>query len=380
MMEEKILYGYTGLFDTPDEIIEAAEKTSAEGFEKYDVHTPYPVHGMDSAMKLKPSKLPYIALAVGLSAMVSMFLFMYWMTSIDYPVIVGGKPFFSFPAWIPVLFEITVLSASIATVVSMIAIFFKFPNLSHPLHDTDFIKRVTSDKYGISIEADDPKFSEEYANTFLSSIGAKDITPIYWDYDEVSFSNTVLQPKFLTFLLVVALTVSGTTYFTLNKLMFMVPFNWMREQEKYIPQEVSEFFDDGFSMRNPIEGTVSRNNMPFRYAGNPEAASEALINPLSMNEANLKLGKNKFDIYCSPCHGYFGEGDSRLNGQFPNPPSLHSAQARNWSDGRFYAVLMDGQNVMPSYASQLSRNERWAVILYVRALQRSLNAEESDLK
>ena len=61
-MDEKILYGYTGLFDTPDEIIEAAEKVSAEGFEKYDVHTPYPVHGMDSAMKLKPSKLPYIAL------------------------------------------------------------------------------------------------------------------------------------------------------------------------------------------------------------------------------------------------------------------------------------------------------------------------------
>ncbi len=379
-MDEKILYGYTGLFDTPDEIIEAAEKTSAEGFEKYDVHTPYPVHGMDSAMQLKPSKLPYIALAIGLSAMVGMFLFMYWMTTIDYPVIVGGKPFFAFPSWIPVLFEITVLSASIGTVVSMIAIFFKFPNLSHPLHDTDFMKSVTCDKYGISIEADDPKYDEEYARTFLSSIGAKNITPIYWDNEEVNFKNTVLQPKFLIFLLVVALLVSGTTYFTLNKLMFMVPFNWMREQEKYIPQEVSTFFEDGFSMRNPVQGAVARGNMPYKFADKPDVAGEALVNPLSMTKENMELGKDKFDIYCSPCHGYFGEGDSRLNGQFPNPPSLHSAKARDWSDGRIYAVLMDGQNIMPSYASQLSRNERWAVIMYVRALQRSLNAKESDLK
>lgn len=379
-MDEKILYGYTGLFDTPDEIIEAAEKTAAEGFQKYDVHTPYPVHGMDAAMKLKPSKLPYIALVVGLSALFVMFIFMYWMTTIDYPVIVGGKPFFSFPAWVPVLFEITVLSASIGTVVTMIAIFFKFPNISHPLHDTDFIKSVTSDKYGISIEAEDPKFDEEYVRSFLASIGAKSITAIYWDNDEVNFKNTVLQPKFITFLIVVALAVSGTTYFTLNKLMFMVPFNWMREQSKYIPQEVSTFFPDGFSMRVPVKGTVARGNMPYRYTGDPDAAGKELINPLAITEKNLELGKKKFDIYCSPCHGYFGKGDSRLRGQFPNPPSLHSEKVRNWSDGRIYAVLMDGQNVMPSYASQLNRNERWAVILYVRALQRSLNAKESDLK
>ena len=94
---------------------------------------------------------------------------------------------------------------------------------------------------------------------------------------------------------------------------------------------------------------------------------------------NLEIGKIKYDIYCSPCHGYFGEGDSRLNGQFPNPPTLHSAKARDWSDGRIYSILMEGQNIMPSYAYQLDRNERWAVILYMRALQRSLNAKESDL-
>ncbi len=377
-MDEKILYGYTGLFDTPDEIIEAAHKTAESKFKKYDVHTPYPVHGMDSAMKLKPSRLPYVALVVGLSAMFGMLGFMYWISTIDYPVIVGGKPFFSFPAWVPVLFEITVLSASIATVVSMIAIFFKFPNISHPLHDTGFMKAVTSDKYGISIDVTDDENAEE-AKSFLESIGAKNVTAIYWDNDEANFKNSVLQPKFLALLLVLVIGVSGATYFTLNKLMFMTPFNWMREQEKYIPQEKSTFFSDGFAMRNPVAGTVQRGLLPYKFTKNPDESAE-LANPLEITKANLDLGKKKFDIYCSPCHGYFAEGDSRLRGQFPNPPSLHSEKVRNWTDGRIFNVLTDGQNVMPSYSYQLTRNERWAVILYVRALQRSLNAKESDLK
>lgn len=377
-MDEKILYGYTGLFDTPDEIIEAAHKTAESKFKKYDVHTPYPVHGMDSAMKLKPSRLPYVALVVGLSAMFGMLGFMYWISTIDYPVIVGGKPFFSFPAWVPVLFEITVLSASIATVVSMIAIFFKFPNISHPLHDTDFMKSVTSDKYGISIDLTDDENVDE-AKAFLQSIGAKNITAIYWDNDEANFKNSVLQPKFLALLLVLVIGVSGATYFTLNKLMFMAPFNWMREQAKYIPQEKSTFFSDEFAMRNPVAGTVQRGLLPYKFTKKPDESAE-LANPLEVTKANLDLGKKKFDIYCSPCHGYFAEGDSRMRGQFPNPPSLHSEKVRQWTDGRIFNVLTDGQNVMPSYSYQLTRNERWAVILYVRALQRSLNAKESDLK
>ena len=377
-MDEKILYGYSGLFDTPDEIIEAAEKVADSKYENYDVHTPYPVHGMDAAMKLSPSRLPYVALVVGLASMLGMLAFMYWITTTDYPVIVGGKPFFSFPAWVPVLFEVTVLSASIATVVAMIAIFFKFPNLSHPLHDTDFMRAVTADKYGISIEVKDGE-NEEVVKDFFETIGAKNISAVYWNNEEATFKNTVLQPKFLTLLLVLFIGVSGATYFTLNKLMFMVPFNWMREQEKNIPQEQSTFFEDEFAMRQPVTGTIARGNMPYKFIGKPDVAGAELVNPLPVSKMNLELGKIKYDIYCSPCHGYFAEGDSRLNGQFPNPPTLHSAKAREWSDGRIYSILMEGQNIMPSYAYQLDRNERWAVILYMRALQRSLNAKESDL-
>ncbi|MBN1299656.1 MAG: DUF3341 domain-containing protein [Melioribacteraceae bacterium] len=379
-MNDKILYGYTGVFDSPDEIIRAADKTAEEGYKKFDVNTPYPVHGMDKAMKLPPSKLGYAALVFGLSGTVSALLLMFWISVIEYPIVIGGKPFFAFPAFVPVIFEVTVLAASIATVVTMIAVFFKFPNLSHPLHDTEYMKKVSSDKYGLCIQAEDENFNENNVKGFLAGLGAKDISPVYYDSEEISVKHVLLEPKFIGILIVAAVVTSGTVYFGLNKLMFMVPFNWMVDQEKTVPQEASTFFADGFAMRPPVNGTVMRGTLPYQFKGNPEDAGKFLKNPLPQTEENFTLGKMKYDIYCSPCHGYFGEGDSRLRGQFPNPPSLHSEKLRNWSDGSIYHVITDGQNIMPSYETQLTRQERWATVLYIRALQRSLNAKESDLE
>ncbi|NOX17360.1 MAG: DUF3341 domain-containing protein [Chlorobi bacterium] len=378
-MDNKTLYSYTALFRTPDEIIHAAEAVQEKGYVKYDVNTPYPVHGMDKAMKLKPSRLPFVSMFFGFSGTFFSLFMMYWMASIDYPVIVGGKPFFSFPAYVPIMFELTVLSAAVMTVIVMLAVFFKLPNLRHPFHDTDYMKAVSSDQYGISIEAEDEKFNEEEIKALFEELGAHKIEPIYFDDEEYTFKQTVFEPKFISLLVIVGLLVSGTTYFSLNKLMNMIPFNWMRFQSKVITQEESTFFSDGFGMRMPVKGTVAREHIPYLYADKPEEAAVNLVNPLPVTKANLELGHTKFNIFCSPCHGYFGEGDSRLRGQFPNPPSLHSEKVRNWKDGRIYHVLMEGQNSMPSYASQLNYNERWAVILYIRVLQRSLNAKETDL-
>ena len=104
-----------------------------------------------------------------------------------------------------------------------------------------------------------------------------------------------------------------------------------------------------------------------------------LANPFLPTNENIELGKAKYFTYCSPCHGYFADGDSRLRGQFPNPPTLHSKRAIDFSDGMIYHIITNGQNVMPSYASQISREERWAIVNYVRVLQRAKNASDSDL-
>ncbi len=372
----KKLYGLAALFKTPDEIIEVAKKTSAAGYQKYDIHSPYPVHGIERAMKLKPSKLGFITLVFGLTGSALALLLMYWTMSVDYPMIIGGKPFFALPAFIPITFEVTVLLATLATVIGMITFFFRFPENDHPLHDTDYMKKVSCDHYGLVIESKDKLFDEAKVREFLNSLKPESIEEIYYPEKE---TYPVLEPKFVTFLIIIAVVTSGITYFALNKLLYMQPFTWMMEQPKLNPQKPSTLFADGFGMRTPVQGTVARGFLPYPYMGqnNP---TEFLQNPYLPTKENLQLGEQKYLTFCSPCHGNFGDGDSRLRGQFPNPPSLHSTRAREFSDGMIYHIITNGQNIMPSYASQVTREERWAIVNYIRVLQRAKNAKSSDLQ
>ncbi len=379
-MSEKILYSYTGIFDTPDQIIHAAKKAVEAGYTKFDINTPYPLHGMDKAMKLKPSKLGYFALVFGLSGTLASLLAIWWMSAIDYPIVIGGKPLFSFPAYVPIMFEVTVLFAAILTVLTMLLGFFKLPNNTHPLHGTEYMKKVSADKYGISIQVENPAFDETSVRKFLEGVNASVITPIYWNEDEINHRHKILEPKFVMFLIGTAVITAGVTYFSLNKMLYMVPFNWMSEQNKLSAQHQNKIFTDGYGMRTPVTGTIARGFLPYQFKGQPDLAGEKLINPIPVSKQSLDLGQKKFDTFCSPCHGFNGDGASRLRGQFPNPPSLHSEKVRNWSDGRIFAVVTEGQNIMSSYATQLSGDERWAVINYIRTLQRALNAKESDLQ
>jgi hypothetical protein len=375
MHNDKKLFGIAATFITPNEIINAARKIAAAGFSQFDVNTPYPVHGMDDAMKLKPSKLGFVTLVMGLLGASSALLFMYWTMSVDYRIVIGGKPFFALPAFIPVTFEVTVLLATVATVVAMIALFFRLPNNKHPLHDTEYMKSVSADKFGIIIETSDVKFDEKTVKEFIQNLHPFNVEMIYYPEEE---SYPIFQPKFIAFLIVIVVLVSGTTYVTLNKLLYITPYNWMMEQDKLNPQKESNLFADKYGMRIPVEGTVARGFIPYPFKGQTNP-TEVLSNPFLPTKENLALGKAKFNIYCSPCHGYFADGDSRLRGQFPNPPTLHSQRALDFSDGMIYHIITNGQNVMPSYASQITRDERWAIVNYVRVLQLAKNAKDSDL-
>ena len=379
-MNGRPLYSLTALFDTPDEIIHAAGEASNAGYTRYDVHTPYPVHGMDGAMKLRQSRLGIFTFFFGILGTVSIVAFMSWITVSDYPLVIGGKPFWTWPAFVPIAFEITVLLAAVLTVATMIVLYFRFPNLSHPLHDTSYMKKVSSDKFGVSIQADDPKFDESSASEFLRSIGGKEITPIYFDTEDLAHGQKLFDLRFIGVLALTAILVSGVTYISFNKLLFMQPFSWLSEQNKLKAQKPSNFFKDGIGNRPPVEGTIAREFLPYPFKGKPDEAGKNLVNPLLPTAANLERGKSKFLTFCGPCHGNFARGDSRLQGQFPNPPTLHSDKVRNWPDGNIYNVITEGQNAMPSYASQVPREDRWAIVLYIRALQRAENPKESDLK
>ncbi len=370
------LFGITALFDNPDSIINAAKKVVSEGYKKFDINTPYPLHGMDSAMGLKRSKLGFVTLFFGFSGTAFILLFMYWSMSVDYPMVIGGKPYFALPAFIPITFEFTVLLAALSTVFGMIIAFFNLPYNNHPLHDTDYMKRVSVDRYGLVILADDLLFDENKVQELFRSLGAVEMEKVYYP-EKVSYP--VFDAKFITFLIIVAAAVSALTYFTLNKFMYMVPYNWMSEQDKVIPQEKSVFFADKFGMREPVEGTVARGFVPYPYMGIAEP-KEYLVNPVLPTKESIALGKRKFLTFCSPCHGNQADGDSRLRGQFPSPPSLHTQRAIDFPDGRIYHVITNGQNAMPSYAAQVTREERWSIVNYIRVLQRSKNATDEDIK
>jgi mono/diheme cytochrome c family protein len=238
------------------------------------------------------------------------------------------------------------------------------------------MKKVSQDHYGVVIEASDPKFNESSAKEFLKSLNPVFVDIVYYPEKEI---YPIFQPRFLTFLAGTAVVVSLGTYFTLNKVLYLDPFNWMMNQPKVIPQSRSEFFPDERGMQMPVEGTVARGFIPYPFMGETNPA-EVLSNPYPPAKENLQLGERKYLTYCSPCHGNYGDGDSRLRGQFQNPPTLHSERARNFSDGMIYHIMTNGQNIMPSYASQVTREERWAIVNYIRVLQRAKNAKNTDIE
>lgn len=160
-MDDKNLYGVACLFKDPNKIIQLVKKIAELGFKNWDVHSAYPLHGIPKAMRLKWSPLGYIALILGLTGTLFGLFLTCWTMSVDYPLIIGGKPWFSFPAFVPVLFELTVLLASVGTAIVMLFVIFKLPNNHHPLNDSEYLIKVSSEYYGLVVEAKDPNFDYE---------------------------------------------------------------------------------------------------------------------------------------------------------------------------------------------------------------------------
>jgi len=132
-------------------------------------------------------------------------------------------------------------------------------------------------------------------------------------------------------------------------------------------------------MRMPVPGTVDRNQEIYHFL-TPEEAGANLKNPLPRTQAVLLRGQAMFNTYCIVCHGPNGEGDGFVVPKIPRPPSLQSDKIIKYPDGSIYHIITRGQNIMPSYASQIVSNDRWAIIHYLRALQRSKHPTPEDVK
>lgn len=167
-------WGLLAEFETPGAIFGACEKVRDAGFTRWDSHTPYPVHGLDKAMGLKPSRLPFVVLVLGLSGAALAFGLQYWVSVHAQPSIISGKPLNSWQAFVPVTFEVGVLFGALGAVFGILH-FSKLPQLYHALFRSRRFERVTNDRFFISIEADDPKYQGQETADFLTSIGAVNV-------------------------------------------------------------------------------------------------------------------------------------------------------------------------------------------------------------
>ncbi len=176
--ESKNLYGILAEFKNPKALVDASARVVEAGYDKFDTYSPYPIHGIDKAMKLPKSKLGLIVFGHAILGFTGAIAMMYWMSVIDYPINISGKPFFNAPAWVPITFELTVLLSAFGAVFGM---FFLngLPRLNNPLFEVERFKKATDDGFFVCIEAKDSKFQEDLVRQLFEEAGATHIEEVY---------------------------------------------------------------------------------------------------------------------------------------------------------------------------------------------------------
>lgn len=432
---DKKFIGLLAQFEDPKTLVEACDHARRSGYKKMDAYSPFPVHGIDPAIGIERTSLPFLVLAIGLGACLAGLILQYYTNNQisilglfpGYDFKISGKPYFSLPANIPVTFEIIVLSSAFATFLGMWALN-GLPRLANPLHRISRFKRVTNDKFFLMIEERDPDFDREKTEEQLKSWGASFIEECAEDQTDHQLPAWVRTAGILIAFLcllppVIIFRMAGMT----NRAprMHVVPdMDW---QHKNKTQTVSPnfrpigdpdyLFVDGRAMREPIPGTIARGQLftdseyyrgiqagstevavtaatgSFTSVGgiaNQEAAEEAEPNWITafpddvhLDAALLQRGKNRFEIYCSACHGYAGNGDGLVNqhalslsasgkAAWTAAKSLHEPDVKSNDKnpvGRIFDTISNGRSSMGPYKDQISVEDRWAIVAYVKALQ-----------
>jgi hypothetical protein len=178
-MKDNNIYGILAEFDTTSEIVRAAEKMRDAGYTKTDAFSPFPIHEMDEALGIKRTILPYLVFGGGIAGLLLGFALQIGTHAIEYPIIVGGRPHISIPAFIPPAYELTILLASFTAVFGMLLLN-GLPKPYHPVFNVPRFNLASREKFFLLIEAEDPKFDYEETKEFMESLGPQEV----FDVDE----------------------------------------------------------------------------------------------------------------------------------------------------------------------------------------------------
>ena len=438
-------------FTNEHDLLDAARKVRDAGYTKTDAFTPFPVHGIDHALGIKPTILPFIVLCAGLTGLCTALVMQFWMNGVDYKYIISGKPFGITPASIPVSFELTILFSAFTSVFGMLALN-GLPKFSNPIFTNPKFDRATNDRFFLYVDSTDKYYNRDSVRELLSSVHPASLDEVMED------NSSVHMPKAIwlgALLLVLAGLIPAAIVLNMRASDSDLPrwhvFFDMDFQPKKKPQQGTTIFADGRAMRPAVPGTISRGQLeeqdPFYLGHDPlkmsladyrkavfvsatdqdpaeaakpaeeakpaaqDAAAAPVASapanppavvgdggtapkyawvdklPIEVTEEHMQIGKTKYETYCSSCHGYSGFGDglvakraaSLLQDTWTPPTSLHVDRVQKQPVGQIFHTISKGQGKMASYASSLSAKERWAVVLYVKALQRSRNANIEDV-
>jgi mono/diheme cytochrome c family protein len=366
---------FVGVFEEEGDVVAAAEAAREHGLHIADVYTPYAVHGLDQALGLRPSRLSGACLLFGLlGAGVALWL-QFWTSAVDWPLNVGGRPWNSLPAFVPVTFELMVLCAGLGVVAAFLAVSRLYPGkesrMPHP--------GVTDDRFVLVLKETDAAFDAGGTRRLLERHGA-----IHTEEREESDVATRERPTR-------RVSLRAVNVCLLLLLLSIVALNWLtgtdpgRPNHEFLPQmahsaryntfSANPNLPHGQTQQPPVPGTIARGLMPLHFRATPEdalRAGEVLHSPLKADDVRAhKRGASVFANYCQVCHGSAGKGDgSVVQRGVPPPPSLLAENALRLKDGQIFHILTYGQGNMASYAGQLSRDDRWCAILHVRALQK----------
>jgi len=472
-------FGWMAEYADEEQLLVAARKLRDSGYTKTDAFTPFPVHGIDEALGIKPTILPFIVLCAGMTGTLTALTMQWWMNAVDYKYIISGKPFASWPAFIPVSFELTILFSAFTTFLGMIALN-RLPKFSNPVFTNPRFDRATNDRFFLYVDSKDRYYNRDAVHKLLGETHPESL-------EEVVEDNSPNEIPRAIWMGIGALAVFSLIPLSVILLMresrsdqprFHVFFD-MDFQPKKKPQQTTTIFEDGRVTRTQVEGTVARGQLandgayylgydpekvaaaqaakatrfvtllqppaekaaepaadaapapePPADAAKPEptkpepaaaapapaatdgqapaaqpapAAAPAAAAPGEVNldalpwvnefpegvvsEDNMSRGKQRFEIYCAACHGIGGDGNGlvaktaaeKSPSTWVPPTSLHEEKIRNQPIGRIFHTITNGKGKMGGYSSQVNAADRWAIALYVRALQRSRNAKIEDV-
>ena len=493
-------FGWMAEYVDEHTLLTASRKVRDSGYTKTDAYTPFPVHGIDEALGIKPTILPFIVLGAGFTGLFTALVLQYWTNAVDYKYIISGKPFASWPANIPVAFELTILFSAFTTFLGMWALN-GLPKLSNPLFTSPRFDRVTNDRFFLHVDSRDKYFNRESVKDLLAGTKPESLEEIIEDSTPTTLPSVIWLGIGLLFCasLVPAAIVMNMRAGTSEHPRWHVFFD-MDFQPKKKAQQTSTIFADGRISRPQVPGTVARGSLvnedPFYLgfdpskqasvtqrsgkrlvsasddnaekssdppAADPSTAEPNVVEPgdkpaetttttplekapetqkdlpaadpapapvqaatakdptakdatapattqdaalpaaptasggpnlpwitefpLEVDASLISLGKTKFEIYCSVCHGYAGDGDGLVHrraeqlqqGYWLPPTSVHDPRIQTQPIGNIFYTISNGKGKMAGYAAVLSPKERWAIVSYVRALQRSRNAKIEDV-